>query len=314
VRHGDERRVLRHLRLRDGEVRVLIIENMTKKFTIAPVFYTGAIILTLLCGCAANKVLLGREGNADSLTYSGGFTKSRIAAGPFEITSYCRFGAPGKTVRVYIEGDGCAWKSRRVLSDDPTPSNPVALYLAMEDKSPNVAYLARPGQYNNSHLKTCDPAYWSHKRFAPEVIGAMNAVIDTVKAGAGAADIELVGYSGGAAIAVLIAAGRNDVAALRTVAGNLDTKALCEYHKVSPLKGSLNPIDSAKNVALIPQRHFVGSRDKVIPYSIGESFVEKESCKGGACITVVEGATHTTGWRERWKELLLIPLTACAET
>jgi len=283
-------------------------KNVTKGFTIAPAFYAGAIILTLLCGCAGHKVLLGREGNADSLAYSGGFTKSCIAAGLFEITSYSRFDAPGKTVRIYIEGDGRAWKSRHALSDDPTPSNPVALYLAMEDNSANVAYLARPGQYNSSHIKSCDPVYWSEKRFAPEVIDVMNAAIDIVKAGAKAPDIELIGYSGGATIAVIIAAERNDVVSLRTVAGNLDHKAVNRYHNVSPLEGSLNPIDFATKVSHIPQRHFVSAGDSVIPKAIAESFAGKIGDQRYESITIVEGTSHTAGWQKAWPSLLKLPL------
>ncbi len=263
-------------------------------------------------GCAANKTLLNKEGVADPKVYAAGFTKSRITAGIFDLISYSRFAPNSKMVRIYIEGDGAAWKSRRVLSDDPTPSDPVAFYLAMEDASPSVAYLARPGQYNESHLKTCDPVYWSEKRFAPEVVDAMNAAIDTIKSKSKATDVELVGFSGGAAIAVLTAARRSDVTSLRTVAGNLDTKALCDYHKVSPLAGSLNPIDSAKDIAHIPQRHFVGSKDRIVPYSIAGSFVKAQSDKKADCITVVEDATHTVGWRERWKELLLITTTVCS--
>jgi len=107
---------------------------------------------------------------------------------------------------------------------------------------------------------------------------------------------------------VLVAAGRSDVVGVRTVAGNLDPKELSKYHRVSQLDGSKDPIDAAGKVAHIPQRHFVGSRDKIVPPSIAESFVRMEGDKGYARITVVDGVSHNHGWQKRWRELLLMPL------
>ena len=114
----------------------------------------------------------------------------------------------------------------------------------------------------------------------------------------------------GAALAVLVAAERDDVFSIMTVAGNLDTDAFCRHHRVSPLTGSLNPLDAASRVAHIPQRHFIGSKDTVVPGFIAKSFVEKEGDAGNGSITTVDGATHTNGWRRRWKELLLVALPA----
>jgi pimeloyl-ACP methyl ester carboxylesterase len=117
-----------------------------------------------------------------------------------------------------------------------------------------------------------------------------------------------VGYSGGGAIAVLVAARRSDVAALRTIAGNLDPKALCAYHNVSQLDGSMDPLDYAQKVARIPQRHFVGGNDKVVPVSMARSFVEKLGGRDDKKITIVNGASHTKGWQEEWPELLSMPV------
>jgi len=107
---------------------------------------------------------------------------------------------------------------------------------------------------------------------------------------------------------VLVAARRSDVIALRTVAGNLNPHMLSIYHRVSQLEGSLDPLDAARKVAHIPQRHFVGSRDKIVPFAIVKSFVKMEKGEKYECITVVDGASHNDGWQRRWKELLAIPL------
>jgi pimeloyl-ACP methyl ester carboxylesterase len=146
------------------------------------------------------------------------------------------------------------------------------------------------------------------KRFAPEVIDDMDSAVSRLRDMAGAGQVCLVGYSGGAAVAALIAARRNDVISLRTIAGNLDCDAVSEKNKVSPLKGSLNPIDIAGRLKGLPQRHFVAYNDKVVPASAAESFADKAGDERHESITVVKDTTHYSGWEDRWPGLLDIPL------
>lgn len=268
------------------------------------IFLSAIIISALMAGCSTSSALGSRSFPADRLADKAGFNKEYIEAGNFELLTYRKVTRPGKTVRIYIEGDGNAWATKRRLSDDPTPRHPVALFLAAEDPSDNVVYIARPGQFPKSASAHCDPTYWSARRSSPEVVDAFCKAIDKIKIASGASSVELVGYSGGGAIAVLVAARRNDITTIRTVAGNLDHKALCGYHHVSDLEGSLNPIDHAAEVKDIPQRHFVGSKDTVVTEFIARSFVEREGDKNYDRVTMVEGATHTKGWQERWKKLL----------
>ncbi|MCX5679390.1 MAG: alpha/beta hydrolase [Candidatus Omnitrophica bacterium] len=262
------------------------------------------ILSAAISGCATMPVFMDRSSVAEDIAGKAGFKKVYVKTADFTLMTYQRLKGPSKTIRLYIEGDGRAWETRTRLSDDPTPSNPVALKLAAADPSDNVIYVARPGQFTPEGAGQCDPAYWSTRRFSAEVVEALNGVIKNLKTETGASDIELVGFSGGGALAVLVAAKRNDIISIRTIAGNLDHRALCEYHHVSPLDGSLNPIDYAPDIKHIPQRHFVGSKDKVVPAFIARSFVEREGDKNYDRVTIVEDATHTKGWRERWKKLL----------
>lgn len=268
-----------------------------------------SIHLILYCGRAeAMPSFMDRAYSEQKEACLAGLEKKYVAAGAFTLATYQRIKAPSDSIRVYIEGDGRAWQTRNRLSDDPTPSEPVALTLATADTSDAVAYIARPGQFPEPDAAACDPTYWSARRFAPEVVDAFDKAIDKVKATAGAKHVEIIGYSGGGAIAVLVAARRADVTSLRTVAGNLDPKALCEYHKVSQLDGSMDPMSAAQKVAAIPQRHFIGSKDTKVPASIVNSFVKNEGFKGDDCITVVDGATHASGWSKDWERLLSMPL------
>jgi hypothetical protein len=263
----------------------------------------------LLCaaGCAALFPQNVRYAAADRTAAAAGFEKSFIDASPFTLTAYARCRNQGDPLHVYIEGDGMAWLSRTRLSDDPTPRTPLILKLAVLDPESNVAYLARPGQYAANGAPGCEAAYWSDKRFAREVVDAMSRAVDELRTRTGAGAIHLVGYSGGAAIAVLVAARRSDVVSLRTVAGNLDPDAVNRYHRVSPLADSQNPMEAAAKLKDLPQRHFVGSLDGVIPPGIAETFLLRAGKPDFRGITVVPGATHTQGWIERWKELLALP-------
>ena len=136
----------------------------------------------------------------------------------------------------------------------------------------------------------------------------MNEAIDYFKNQSGSEKVHLIGYSGGAAVAALVAAQRQDVETLRTVAGNLDPEALNRYHKVSSLSGSLNPMDAAQKLKGLPQRHFIGSADKIIPGFIAEDFAAKVGDPACVHVMSVEGASHQSGWEERWPDLLAIPV------
>ena len=278
-------------------------------------FWNSVFVLLValqLAGCAAGNLFLDRHGLADRIGAGAGFVKTLVTAEPFVLTAYHRIAEPGEALTVYIEGDGQAWLSRSRLATDPTPTDPVALRLAALDPSPNVVYLARPCHYTESRLDPfCGPAYWSNKRFAEEVIAAMDRAVEHFRRRSRAREAHLVGYSGGGAVATLIAARRRDVASLRTVAGNLDHVTLNRHKRVSPLTGSLNPIDFAPTLSRLPQRHFVGSGDRVVPRFIAEAFARRAASSRCIGVTVVEDVTHAKGWVERWLDLLTMPV-ACS--
>jgi hypothetical protein len=266
----------------------------TRLFTLLAAAFPG------LAGCAA----IDRDANADALARPAGLQRMLIKTDPFALTTFARIRDPGQPVTIYIEGDGLAWLSRTEVSLDPTPREALGLALASVDQGANVVYLARPCQFTaRAKNPTCGTPYWTGKRFAPEVIASMGQAIDQVLTQAPGQKINLVGYSGGGAVAVLVAASRKDVASIRTVAGNLDHAEVNRLNKVSPLSGSLNAVDVASQVARIPQIHWSGMADRTVPPAIAERF---RQAAGSACVTArtVPGATHETGWKERWRELL----------
>ncbi len=260
--------------------------------------------VVVLAGCATVGVPVVSRDDMVQTAVREGFRKITLSAPPFVLTAYHKFSGSSDTLVVYIEGDGYAWASRTMPSDDPTPKHPLAFFLASEDQSPNVLYLARPGQFLASASPQVDQAYWTSKRYSEEVIQSTNAAIDQVKLSSGAGKVSLVGYSGGAAVAVLVAARRNDVVALRTVAGNLAPEVFARKHHLSPLSGSLDPVAVAQAVKGIPQRHFIGRRDTVVTKTVTEAFLDAEGDVSRLSLTEVDGADHSNGWAERWGALI----------
>jgi len=263
------------------------------------------LALLALASCISSP-LAERQSKADLLVASKGWHKLRLPAVEFALTAY----VPSKiaatdTLTIYIEGDGLAWLTRSVASDNPTPRHPVGLELATRHPHNAVAYLARPCQYvDQQDWGRCKQAYWTSDRFAPEVITASNLAIDTIKQRFGAKRLVLVGYSGGGAVAALIAARRHDVAQLVTVAGNLDHHAWTNSHHVQPLKGSLNPADAWQGLQGIPQLHLVGGKDKNITVEVVESFAARFPAQHRPIIKVVPDADHACCWAEKWPALL----------
>lgn len=209
------------------------------------------------------------------------------------------------TIHIYIEGDGLAWFRPGQRSGDPTPTDPIGLKLATQDEYPNVAYLARPCQYTCvEDGSRCYPLVWTDQRFSPHAVQATNEAITQLKQKYGFKRIVLFGYSGGGAIAVLVAAKRSDVAKLVTIAGNLNTGTWIRHFNLSPLEGSLDPMEFADQVKAIPQIHFVGEKDDVLPLFLYEGYMNALGHPSSAKVVIVKGQDHYSGWETRWKSLL----------
>lgn len=195
-----------------------------------------------------------------------------------------------------------AWISGETPSPDPTPTDPLALKLALAQPDGQAVYLARPCQFTGA--ETCPQKYWTEARFASEVVSAMNLALDQLKTRFSAKEIQLVGYSGGGGIAALLAARRNDVSRLITVAGNLDHTAWTRLHRISPMTGSLNPADEAYRLRHIPQVHLVGGKDRNIPAEIARSFTRRGEINSSA-VRIFDEHDHHCCWLEDWPRIYL---------
>lgn len=228
-------------------------------------------------------------------------------AGHFQLATFARGkSATDLPLHVYIEGDGHSWATRYRLSSDPTPHTPLTLQFAIHDPHPHVLYVARPGQFQSP--VTCPPRYWSTHRYAPEVIEAYHLLFNQLKQRQPSLRFRLIGFSGGAAIAVLLASQRQDIEGLITIAGNLDHEALTHHHQTTPLTGSLNPYQVASLLKDLPQQHWIGSHDRVVPPTLALQFVEAVGDRSCAQAFVVPNVGHHKGWLPLWPQILKTPL------
>ena len=203
---------------------------------------------------------------------------------------------------VYIEGDGRAYAGRNEPSLDPTPETPGALLLALAHAAPAVAYLGRPCQYGLT--PACTVADWTSSRFSEAALAAENALLDQAKAEAKAKRLLLCGWSGGGAVAALLAARRDDVALLVTVCGVLDSGLWTRLHGVAPLSGSLDPRDAAPRLGRMPQVHFSGARDATVPPEIAASFARNLPPGTPASFRVLPDLAHEpAAWAALWPRL-----------
>lgn len=258
----------------------------------------GGLLLAvlLLVGCS------GRF-SATEFAVRHGFDNQLFHGETFDLRWHLR--GAGPTLRAYIEGDGMAWLNSRTPSSDPTPRNATAFKLAALDKSMAVAYLARPCQFTEGEeRRNCRVPFWTSARFSEPVVRDLSSVLDAAKARAGAERLELVGYSGGGAVALLMAARRDDVDLVVTVAGNLDHTFWTDYHRVSPLRDSLNPADVAVEVQTIRQTHIVSRDDDVIPPAVVQSYVSRMTDASNVRIVTVQDIEHTDDWSRPLTEVL----------
>jgi pimeloyl-ACP methyl ester carboxylesterase len=256
------------------------------------VFFLGA--------CTA---LLSPIEQSRSIATQAGFTEVRLPDA--RLRAYLKHrpvaGSEGSSVTVYIESDGAPWRLPDEPPADPTPHKPMVLRMAASDPSRSVAYLGRPCQYlESADLATCNPALWMRGRFSEDAVVASNQAVSRIKEAAGVGRVNIVGYSGGGSMAALVAARREDVACLVTIAAPLDTDAWTRAIDVSPLDYSLNPADVASRLARLPQTHFQGGKDDLVPPATSARFLKEAP---GAKVINKADFDHACCWEDAWAQL-----------
>ncbi len=260
--------------------------------------FWGALLLS---ACVSRPSPPERRVLADDLAANQGWQWALLNVKPFALATYLpQSPKPGAHLTIYIEGDGHAWENLRVPSKNPTPIQPTALLLALAHPEGPAAYLARPCQFVPHDNAGCDARYWTGARYDTAVVTASDRALSALKTRFGAEQLTLVGYSGGAVVATLLAERRTDVARLVTVAGNVDHIAWTRFHQVTPLLESLDPAQDKSKLMKLPQWHFVGSRDRIVPAHLIQAFTQDMPL---AQTITLEDYDHSCCWAAHWAEL-----------
>lgn len=253
--------------------------------------------------CIACSALQSPAEHSRSLARDAGFVPLPLPDA--RLTAFVRKKSdspPDAAVTVYIESDGAPWRFADEPPADPTPLKPFVMRMAVADTGSRTAYLSRPCQYlSAAALRECDPGLWMQARFSNEAVSATNAAVDRIKTDTGASRVNLVGYSGGGAMAALVAARRSDVHCLTTIGAPLDTDAWTNSLQVSRLDRSLNPADVAPKLTKLPQTHYRGLKDQLVRPATTERFISQ--AKPGAVVIDERDFDHQCCWSEQWLRL-----------
>ena len=203
-------------------------------------------------------------------------------------------------LHVYLEGDGRPWLTRHQVASDPTGRDLLALRLMARDPLASI-YVGRPCYHGLATDRGCQPWWWTHGRYSPEVVRTLVAAIKGILPPRPLARITLIGYSGGGVLALLIAPHLEGVVQVITIAANLDTDAWAEYHGYSPLSGSLNPARQAPLDEDIRQLHLIGNQDARVPLASLTAYLARNP---RATLRVLPGFDHRCCWVEQWPDII----------
>ena len=252
-----------------------------------------ALLMLVLAGCASPAA------RVDRLAEQSGLTPAWVEGEGFQHRVYRK---PGETrqgpVHIYIEHDGLPWRTETEVSADPTPRNPLMLRLMAQDPAPSI-YLGRPCYFGTAAAPGCTPLMWTHARYSEQVVRSMLAAIrHLLKPDQ---DVVFVGYSGGGALALLLAEQTPHTRAVVTLAGNLDIDGWARYHAYTPLSRSLNPATRPPLAPGIIQRHYLGSADRHVPPAVVKRFTERSRI--GEVIEIPQ-FDHVCCWADVWPQIL----------
>lgn len=252
-------------------------------------------LLLLASGCAAPEISMNRE--AERL----GLIRSVARGTQFQHVVYRnRAQTRNRELHVYLDGDGSPWERRNRIADNPTPRDPLVLRLMALDTAAAL-YLGRPCYLGFSTTPPCSAEYWTAGRFSATVVDSLAAALQALQNDLQPETTVLIGFSGGGALAMLLAERLQNISGVVTLAGNLDTAAWTKLHGYSPLTGSENPARHPPLPANIFQLHVAGAEDDNVPPDLIRAAVKQQP---SAQVLVLPRADHNCCWEQHWPALL----------
>jgi hypothetical protein len=218
------------------------------------------------------------------------------------LLAYSRNGdpLPGGFIHVYLEGDGQPWLRGRWPAANPSSRDMVALQLMSLDANPSV-YLNRPCYGHAQMPANCSVDLWTNGRYAEEVVETMALGLRDLSRKYPGARMVLLGHSGGGTLAMLLAQREENVAAVVTMAANLDHRAWTNARGFLPLDQSLNPADQPLIPEGILRWHLAGGEDQQVPAWIIREVADRDP---SARFLLTPEFGHSCCWQRIWPALL----------
>lgn len=255
------------------------------------------LLMSLLCfpGCTQKSVQLDQR--AEKL----GFSADTLSSAQFQHRVYLNNAKDRKGhLHVYLDGDGQPWITNKLVSNDPTPKNPMILEWMALDSSPSI-YLGRPCYHGFASDPLCDSDLWTSQRYSRQVVDSLYEVLRDYLDREGFDEVVLIGFSGGGTLAMLLAEQLRETRVVITVAGNLDIDAWAQHHHYTPLDGSLNPAQRVALNADINQYHLVGRKDGNIPFHLVQQVIGSQP---NASLLIFDDFDHACCWTSIWARFL----------
>lgn len=203
-------------------------------------------------------------------------------------------------LHVYIEGDGQPWSVRNKPTKNPSSQELLAFRLFLADPFESV-YLNRPCYGLDRMPSTCTEDLWTHGRYSKTVINTLLTALKHIQRQWGAQQLILIGHSGGATLALLLAAEHEDSSAVVAVAPNLDHQAWTGHFNYLPLHSSINVAEQAVLPEAIHRWYLLGEQDRQIPLALSLPAARKDPHG-----TIIRRADydHSCCWESEWSELI----------
>ncbi len=245
------------------------------------------LAFSLVSACSTAPFPLAERAAAESLIHRP------VRTSAFEHSVYEKRGDDRYQV-VFIEGDGRPWiEGGTVPAHDPTPHDALAFDLMLATPA-RAYYLTRPC-YFETWTEACTADLWTSGRYSGAVVASLAEAIRATTDGE--RPLILVGYSGGGALAVLLATELDGVHGIVTVAGLLDTDAWTAHHGYEPLDESINPAAIRTPVRRL---HLHGAGDTVVPIEQTRLAV---AALPDSSLRVFDDYDHVCCWRRDWPDI-----------
>ncbi len=262
----------------------------------------GFFVLSLLVS-ACSHTPMSEDSTVTASKFETGSSKI-VTGDPFRhriFFNQAALDAPqAKHWHIYIHGDGQAVTASGRPSEDPTPQDSLLLNMAMADPDPALV-IGRPCYFHTADSQ-CTPLQWTLFRYSKPTVESMSKAIDLLIPAD--SSLTLIGYSGGATLATLLAPELPNTCGLVTLAGNLQLNQWLSHHGYSPLMGSMDPIEQPPLADSIQQFHIAGEQDKEVLWSWIEAFSEAQNqgdSQTNAHFKLLKATDHYQGWPSWWE-------------